>query len=112
MSLDVPPFVEKANIHEAIELAPAQAYLKDPKLIAQTDPSALRFEDGGLVMSLSNYLSDGLHLKNPSYQIIYDLATKIIREKWPEITPENMRMPVRWWGDILAQKTQELRDEL
>jgi len=112
MSLDVPPFVEKANIHEAIELAPAQAYLKDPKVIAQTDSSALRFEDGGLVMSLSNYLSDGLHLKNPSYQIIYDLATKIIREKWPEITPENMRMPVRWWGDILAQKTQELRDEL
>jgi len=112
MSLDVPPFVEKANIHEAIELAPAQAYFKDPTIIAQTDPSAIRFEDGGLVMSLSDYLSDGLHLKNPSYEIMHEFVTKIVNDKWPEISPENMPMPVPWWGDIVAQKTQELRDEL
>ena len=112
MGLDVPPFVEKVNLHEAIELAPAEAFLNNPKLLSGGEATSVRFEHGGMQMSLEDYLSDGLHLKNPSYEIMYKLVTNIINDKWPEILPENMPMLVPWWGDVVAQKTLDLRDEL
>ena len=61
---------------------------------------------------MEEYLSDGLHLKNPSYEIMYQLVMEAIERRWPEIMPENMVMPVPWWGDIVNQKEEQTRDEL
>jgi hypothetical protein len=60
---------------------------------------------------MEEYLSDGLHLKNPSYEIMYKLVMEAIGRRWSEIMPEKMMMPVPWWGDIVNQKEQT-RDEL
>jgi hypothetical protein len=110
MNLTVPSFVEKLDLHEAIELAPAKSYLKKPTQFPELNINSLKFENGGMVLSMEEYLSDGLHLKNPSYEIIYRLVMQAIGRRWPELAPEKMSMPVAWWGD-LVQET-EPGDEL
>ena len=113
MALKVPDFVEILDLHEAIQLAPAHSYLQNPVVYTDVtvDMDPFRFENGGTFMSLEEYLLDGLHLKDPSYKIMYELVTDCIQRRWPEITPEKMSMPVQWWGDIIAKK-QLPKDEL
>ena len=111
MNLPLPTFVEKVNLYESIQLAPAQKFLKSPELITNEKSNPVRFENGGMVMGLEDYLSDGLHLKDPSYEIMYNFTMRCIRGRWPEIIPENMKMPVPWWGDIVSAKNQQ-KDEL
>ena len=108
MELPVPPWVAKLDLHEAIELAPAQVYLEQPKHFGELDPTASRFEDGGMIMSIDDYLSDGLHLKNPSYKIMYNLTMETIGRRWPEIIPEAMPMPVTWWGNLVQGQNQRI----
>jgi len=112
MELPVPPCVAKLDLHEAIELAPAQVYFEQPKHFGPSDPTASRFEGGGLIMSMDDYLSDGLHLKNPSYKIMYNLTMETIGTKWPEIIPEVMPMPVTWWGNLVHNGQNNHRVEL
>lgn len=38
--------------------------------------------------------SDGLHLTSEGYAIIFDRLAQIISAKWPELEPEEMRMPM------------------
>lgn len=109
MDLAVPPFVEKLDLHDAIELAPARSYIQNP---TSFPTNSLRFENEGMILSMEEYLSDGLHLKNPSYEIMYKLVMEAIERRWPEIMPEKMTMPVPWWGDIVNQKEEQTRDEL
>jgi hypothetical protein len=103
MDLPVPSFVEKLGLHDAIELAPARSYIQKPTHFPASNTNSFRFEDGGMIMSMDEYLSDGLHLKNPSYEIMYQLVMEAIERRWPEIMPEKMVMPVPWWGDIVNQ---------
>lgn len=112
MELPVPPCVAKLDLHEAIELDPAQVYFEQPKHFGPSDPTASRFEGGGLIMSMDDYLSDGLHLKNPSYKIMYNLTMETIGTKWPEIIPEVMPMPVTWWGNLVHNGQNNHRVEL
>jgi len=111
MDLSVPNFVVKVDLHDAISIAPANAYIKNPVLFTGVteDFDPMRFENGGIIMSMEDYLSDGLHFKDASYKIMFELVTGCIRKRWPEILPENMSMPVAWWGDIAARNQ---RDEL
>ena len=111
LNLTVPTFVEKLDFHESIQLAPAQSYLRDPKLLSGDNLRPFRFENGGMFMGYEEYLSDGVHLKDPSYKILYILVMECINRRWPEILPERMIMPVHWWGDII-NNPQTLRDEL
>lgn len=62
------------------------------------------------MMSFEDYFTDGLHLKDPSYAIMYTLVMEALARRWPEIHPENMTMPVAWWGDVFKERQQ--RDEL
>jgi hypothetical protein len=62
------------------------------------------------MMGFDDYLTDGLHLKDPSYAIMYNLVMETLARRWPEIRPENMTMPVAWWGDVFKERQQ--RDEL
>ena len=112
MDLNVPDFVEKLDLHEAIQLAPAKSYIAKPTLHSGVtgDLDPMRFENGGMTMDLEEYLSDGLHLKDPSYKIMFNLVMDCIRRRWSEITPEKLSMPVQWWGDIVAKSQQ--KDEL
>lgn len=112
MNLPVPPFVEKLDLHDAIELAPAGSYIQKPTRFPESCTNSLSFENGEMILSMEEYLSDGLHLKNPSYEIMYGLVMKAIVTRWPEIAPEKMVMPVPWWGDIVNQKEEQKRDEL
>jgi hypothetical protein len=112
MDLSVPSFVEKLDLHDAIELAPARSYIQNPTCFPESNTNSVQFEQGGMIMSMEEYLSDGLHLKNPSYEIMYNLVTEAIGRRWPEIIPEKMTMPVPWWGDIVNQKEKQTRDEL
>jgi hypothetical protein len=113
MNLTVPSFVEQVDLHDGIELAPAQAYLQKPTHYAETNTTnSIRFEDGGMVFSMEEYLSDGLHLKNPSYEIMYRLVMEVIGRRWPEIIPEEMAMPVPWWGNLVLDAGQRQGDEL
>lgn len=112
MDLAVPPFVEKLDLHDGIELAPARSYIQNPTSFPESHTNSLRFENEGMIISMEEYLSDGLHLKNPSYEIMYSLVMEAIERRWPEIMPEKMTMPVPWWGDILNQKEEQTRDEL
>jgi hypothetical protein len=112
MNLTLPTFVEKINLHEAIQLAPAQKYIQNPQVTMNGEnKDPFSFENGGMVMGLDDYLSDGLHLKDSSYAIMFKLAMNCIGKRWPEIVPENMTMPVPWWGDIVASKNKQ-KDEL
>ena len=110
MDLPVPPFVEKLDLHDGIELAAARANIQNPTRFPESHTN-LPFENGGMMPSMEEYLSDGLHLKNPSYEIMYKLVMEAIGRRWSEIMPEKMMMPVPWWGDIVNQKEQT-RDEL
>jgi len=103
MDLKVPNHVEKIDIHEAIELAPAKEYIQSPTRYPESHTNSLRFESGGMILSMDEYLSDGLHLKNPSYEIMYTLVMATIKSKWPEINPQTMRMPVPWWGTLVKE---------
>lgn len=112
MNLTLPTFVEKIDLHEAILLAPAHKYIQNPDVMVNgenKDPFC--FENGGMVMALDDYLSDGLHLKDPSYAIMFKLAMRCIGKRWQEIVPDNMKMPVPWWGDVVASKDRK-KDEL
>jgi len=111
LELPVPNFVEKLDFHEAVQLAPAQEFLQDPRILSSDDPNPHRFENGGMFMSYEDYLSDGVHLKDPSYKIMYSLVIECIARRWPEITPGQMTMPVQWWGNIVKDQ-QNPRDEL
>jgi lysophospholipase L1-like esterase len=112
MNLGVPDFVEKVDLHEAIQLAPANDYIANPVVYTTVtdDLDPTRFENGGIIMSLEKYLSDGLHLTDASYKIMYELVMRCVQRRWPEITPGELSMPVQWWGDIVA--TAQQRDEL
>ena len=114
MNLTLPSYVARANLHDAIELAPAESFLSKPHLLTGDNLNPQRFENGGMVMGLEEYLSDGLHLKDPSYAIMYNLVMDCIGRRWPELLPENVIMQVPWWGDIVAQKQKQQaeRDEL
>lgn len=115
MNLTVPTFVEKVNLYEAIQIAPAQRFIQNPQIPTNghINHDPVYFENGGMVMGLEDYLSDGLHLKDLSYAIMYKLAMTCIQKRWPEIIPENMKMPVPWWGDIVSSKRQQQKkDEL
>lgn len=112
MDLPVPSFVEKLDLHDAIESGPVRSYIQTPTRFPASNINSLRDEDGEMVLSMEEYLSDGLHLKNPSYEIMYKLVMEAIGRRWPEITPEEMIMPVPWWGDIVNQKEEQTRDEL
>lgn len=115
MNLTLPSFVERANLYEAIELAPAQSFINMPQILEGDHINPQRFENGGMIMGLEDYLSDGLHLKDPSYAIMYKLVMECIGRRWPEIIPDKMAMPVPWWGDIVAQAEKQdtkQRDEL
>jgi hypothetical protein len=110
MSLVLPSFVETIDFHEAISLAPAKSYLENPIAVAtNTGGHQHRWEEGGMMMGFGEYLSDGLHLKDPSYKIMYTLVMEAIARRWPEILPESMPMPVAWWGDLIRSQP---RDEL
>jgi hypothetical protein len=103
MNLPLPSFVEALDAREAIELAPAKAYLKNAVLLDTAITNPLAFERS-LEMSMEDYLSDGLHLKDPSYAVMFDLVMEGIKRRWPEIFPQNMQMPVEWWGEIVKRK--------
>ena len=103
MHLTVPSFVEKIDLHEAIELAPAKSYLQNPTQFPESNANSFRFDDGGMVLSMEEYLSDGLHLKNPSYEIMYRVVMQAIGRCWPELAPEKMSMPVPWWGNLVQE---------
>jgi hypothetical protein len=113
MNLTLPTFVEKINLHEAIQLAPAQKFIQNPEITmnGKKNNDPIYFENGGMVMGFEDYLSDGLHLKDPSYAIMFKLAMRCVGTRWPEIIPENMKMPVPWWGGIVSSKNQQ-KDEL
>ena len=105
--------MEKIDLHDAIELAPAQAYLQKPTRYGEENTTnSVRFENGRMVFSIEEYLSDGLHLKNPSYEIMYKLVMEVIWRRWPEIIPEEMTMPVPWWGILVPDAGQREVDEL
>ena len=112
LDLPTPPCVVKVDLYESVELAPAKAYLEQPKQYKSTDAVTSNFEDGGMVMTMDDYLSDGLHLKNPSYKVMYTLAIEAIGKRWPEIVPERMRMPVPWWGNLIKNGEPTQRVEL
>lgn len=112
MNLVVPAFVEKLDLHDAIELAPAKAYLQKPIHYPESNANSLQFENGGMILSMEEYLSDGLHFKNPSYEIMYRLVMEAIGRRWPEITPEKMTMPVPWWGNLVLDTEPRGIDEL
>ena len=103
MDLDVPPCVEKLDLHNAIELA--------SKIPCQAKTNPLQLGNKEMISSLEEFLSDGVHLKNPSYEIMYQLVMEAIDRRWPEITPQNMPMPVTWWGNLINDELQQ-RDEL
>jgi len=106
MSLAVPSYVESVNFHEAVELAPATTYIQHPTEFPHSKGTSLRFEEGGMILSMEEYLSDGVHLTNPSYEIMYRLVMHAIARRWPEISPQNLSMPVPWWG-TLVNPTEE-----
>jgi len=110
MSLLVPSSVELLDFHEAVELAPAHTYIQHPKLYPQTNANSLRFEEGGMTLSMEEYLSDGVHLKNPSYEIMYTLVMDAIARLWPEISPQNLAMPVPWWGTLVDSTEDYMKD--
>jgi hypothetical protein len=112
IDLPTPPYVVKLDLYESIELAPAQAYLEQPKQYEETDPVSSDFELGGMIMTMDDYLSDGLHFKNPSYKVMYTLAIEAIAKHWPEIVPEQMTMPVTWWGNLIPNGQPTQRVEL
>jgi hypothetical protein len=115
MNLTLPSFVERANLYDAIEIAPAESFINQLRILEGDNRDPQRFENGGMVMGLQDYLSDGLHLKDPSYAIMYKLVMECIERRWPEILPQNMSMPVPWWGDIVSQAENQdtkQRDEL
>jgi lysophospholipase L1-like esterase len=111
MELAVPPFVEKVDFHEAVQLAQANEFLRNPRISTGDDTNPHIFVSGGTYMSYEDYLSDGVHLKDPSYKILYSLVTECIHRRWPEITPGQMIMPVLWWGDIVKNQRAR-RDKL
>lgn len=49
---------------------------------------------------LEKYLTDGLHLDGPGYQVLYDILMPLIKSKYPELDPDNIPMTLPWWGDI------------
>jgi hypothetical protein len=105
LSLLLPSSVARIDLHEAIQLAAANS--RKPTISSPND------DDGeparGMSMGYEHYLSDGLHLKDTSYAIMYGLVKQAIDSRWPEIRPENMTMPVQWWGNIVPNHQ---RDEL
>jgi len=110
MSLSVPSFVAVLDFHEEVELAPAKTYIQRPTQFPQSNVSSLRFEEGGMILSMEDYLSDGVHLKNPSYEIMYRLVMDAIARQWPEISPQNLAMPVPWWGTLVNPTEEYIRD--
>ena len=101
MSLPIPSCVEVFDFHEAVELAPAKTYIQRPTQYPQSNVNSLRFEEGGMILSMEEYLSDGVNLKNPSYEIMYRLVMDAVARRWPEISPQNLSMPVPWWGTLV-----------
>jgi hypothetical protein len=92
MNLTVPSFVEKIDLHDAIELAPAQAYLQKPTHYAETNTTnSIQFEDGGMTFSMEEYLSDRLRLRYPSYEIMYRLVMEVIGQRWPKLFQRKWR---------------------
>jgi lysophospholipase L1-like esterase len=104
MDLDVPSCVEKLDLHDAIELASGRSY--------QVRTSPPQSEKNETISSMEEYLLDGLHLKNPSYEIMYQLVMEAVGRRWSEITPQNMSMPVTWWGNLINKSEPRQRDEL
>jgi len=110
MSLFVPSSVELLDFHEAVELAPATTYLQRPTQYPQSNVNSSRFEEGGMVLSMEEYLSDGVHLKNPSYEVMYRIVTDAIARLWPEICPQNLVIPVPWWGTLVNPTEDNISD--
>jgi hypothetical protein len=110
MDLNVPECVAKIDLHNAIESASAKYFIQQyPELNADS----LRLEQGSVTCSMGDYLADGVHLKNPSYEIMYRLVMEAIERRWQEIIPQNMTMPVTWWGNLVTQTGKRKRgDEL
>ncbi|TRM61794.1 SGNH hydrolase-type esterase domain-containing protein [Schizophyllum amplum] len=50
--------------------------------------------------SLSQYLSDGLHLNGKGYEIMYDELMQVIKDKFPELHPDNLRYNFARWDEI------------
>lgn len=65
-----------------------------------------------MTFSMEEYLSDGLHLRYPSYEIMYRLVMEVIGRRWPKIIPEKMAMLVPWWGNLVLNAGQRQGDEL
>ena len=101
MSLILPSYVETIDLHEAVQLAPAKSYMTAVRNIESSGQEDwTNWEEGweaGHYMTYDDYLSDGLHLKDSTYAIMYKLVMDRIASRWPEIQPENMTMPVPWW---------------
>lgn len=55
-------------------------------------------------LELPTLLIDGLHLTGEGNRIVYQELIKLIREKWPEQTPEVLTFDLPYWGDEAAWK--------
>jgi hypothetical protein len=107
MSLILPSYVETIDFHEAVQLAPTKSNMTAvTKIESSGQEDWIKWEEGwegGVYMGYDDYLSDGLHLKDPTYAIMYKLVMDRIASRWPEIQPENMTMPVPWWGECIRR---------
>lgn len=58
---------------------------------------------------LDKYLSDGLHVNEEAYGLIYDGLMKVIAERWPEFLPEKLPMVFPPWDQIINNPSLEKR---
>ncbi|EKM55899.1 uncharacterized protein PHACADRAFT_256831 [Phanerochaete carnosa HHB-10118-sp] len=58
---------------------------------------------------LTKYLTDGLHVNEEAYDLIYDGLMKVIGERWPELLPDNLPMVFPPWDQIINNPGLEKR---
>ena len=46
------------------------------------------------------FLSDGLHFSSKGNELLARALVDCIRRNWPDLDPETMQSPVKWWDKI------------
>lgn len=67
---------------------------------------------GQVEADLSKYLSDGLHLNEAGYQLVYNAFITLVKTDYPELDPSKMSEVFIGWSDVIALDPTKLEEGL
>jgi len=50
--------------------------------------------------TLQSLFTDGVHLSGQGYRVIFDALMELIKNTWPDETPENLRLTFPLWNEF------------